>query len=576
MAHHVLVADDDEHIRFQIVSLLKQRGYSVETANDGMDAIARAIANPPDLLIADVMMPKLDGWSLVRELRSHPRHADLPVIFLTALGTEDDKIEAFRLGADDYVMKPFRLDDLAKRVARALEERRPAAPAAASSGLRGDLAQVGLSTLLVLVEMERKTGVLVVKNPAGQSAEITIRDGKVLQATWRGAPAPVDAECIYQLLRWKAGEFDFAGKPIDAEDRIHQSTTALLMEGARRIDEESAPVRVPAPAAVQASSDDDALAEWSEDERTPLVVAAHLAKLVRKTARSTLPPIHVPVPEPEPEPEPPKPAAPAPPAPARRRAPSALWLVLAVLAAAIGTALPMIVPPPGAPSGDDVLPRLRGDADALATALDTTIAAAEQRAKTLATTPVLRAGIETDAATLQDLAKNEALFTPVGGEVIEVFQLRDGAATSLVRLPAGAPAVRPSLDDTTRLDSDGRTLTIVATAPIAAQSGGAGGQLAVATPCELSAITRVLADHAARASLTGVGAPGGLLAGDGAPGTPLTLSVPRHPTLGLTVTIATATPAASKLPAVRDGLWGAGAVLLALYLGLALVRRAPG
>src|ERR1043165_1074475 len=112
MAPHVLVADDDAWILRMVVTVLEKRGYSVETAVDGEDAMARAQVRPPDLLITDVMMPKMDGWALVRALRSRPELATLPVIFLTALSSDDDRIRGFRLGADDYVNKTFRFRGL--------------------------------------------------------------------------------------------------------------------------------------------------------------------------------------------------------------------------------------------------------------------------------------------------------------------------------------------------------------------------------------------------------------------------------------------------------------------------------
>ncbi|HTL33868.1 MAG TPA: response regulator, partial [Kofleriaceae bacterium] len=159
MGAHVLVVDDDPHILRMLTDVLAKKGFAVDTAKDGEEAYERALAKAPDLLVTDVMMPKLDGWSLVRKLRLEPKLATLPVIFLTALGGDDDRIKAFSLGADDYVNKPFKLNDVVARVEKVLTAKSPAAAkqAMASSGLNGDLAQVGLSTLLVLVEMERKT-----------------------------------------------------------------------------------------------------------------------------------------------------------------------------------------------------------------------------------------------------------------------------------------------------------------------------------------------------------------------------------------------------------------------------------
>ena len=255
MAPHVLVADDDAWILRMVATVLEKRGYSVETAVDGEDALARALARTPDLLITDVMMPKIDGWSLVRQLRAQPELAMLPVIFLTALSSEDDRIRGFRLGADDYVTKPFRFEELDLRVAKTL--RRTAQTMLETreqltgTGLRGDLSQVGLSSLLVLIEMERKTGLLQLRAPEeGLTAQILVREGKVVHARLDDAEEPVDAECVYYLLTWGAGEFEFIACLVEGTDRVNVSTTHLLMEGARLMDEArepslAAPVTIP-------------------------------------------------------------------------------------------------------------------------------------------------------------------------------------------------------------------------------------------------------------------------------------------------------------------------------------------
>jgi DNA-binding response OmpR family regulator len=255
MAPHVLVADDDAWILRMVATVLEKRGYSVETAVDGEDALARALARTPDLLITDVMMPKMDGWSLVRQLRSHSELAMLPVIFLTALSSEDDRIRGFRLGADDYVTKPFRFEELDLRVAKTLRRTAQAMQETrdqlAGTGLRGDLSQVGLSSLLVLIEMERKTGLLQLRAPdEGPTAQILVREGKVVHARLDDAEEPVDAECVYYLLTWGAGEFEFVACLVEGVDRVNESTTHLLMEGARLMDESreqalGAPVTIP-------------------------------------------------------------------------------------------------------------------------------------------------------------------------------------------------------------------------------------------------------------------------------------------------------------------------------------------
>jgi DNA-binding response OmpR family regulator len=246
MAPHVLVADDDAWILRMVATVLEKRGYSVETAVDGDDALARALARTPDLLITDVMMPKMDGWSLVRNLRARPELAMLPVIFLTALSSEDDRIRGFRLGADDYVTKPFRFEELDLRVAKTLRRMQQTVQETreqlGGSSLRGDLSQVGLSSLLVLIEMERKTGLLQLRAPNGPSGQILVREGKVVHARLDDAEEPVDAECVYYLLTWGSGEFEFISCQVEGVDRVSVSTTHLLMEGARLIDEGGGPM----------------------------------------------------------------------------------------------------------------------------------------------------------------------------------------------------------------------------------------------------------------------------------------------------------------------------------------------
>lgn len=245
MAPHVLVADDDAWILRMVATVLEKRGYSVETAVDGEDAYARAVARRPDLLITDVMMPKLDGWALVRQLRAHSEFAGLPVIFLTALSSEDDRIRGFRLGADDYVSKPFRFEELDLRVAKTLRRTQAAIQETreqlGTSSLRGDLSHVGLSSLLVLIELERKTGLLQLRAPNGPGAQILVREGQVVHARLDDVDEPVDAECVYYLLTWSAGVFEFIACLVEGTDRVNVSTTHLLMEGARLIDESRAP-----------------------------------------------------------------------------------------------------------------------------------------------------------------------------------------------------------------------------------------------------------------------------------------------------------------------------------------------
>jgi len=128
---HVLVVEDDPTVQEVVVRYLEREGLSVETASDGLAALARADEHWPDLVILDLMLPELDGIEVCRRLRAQ---APVPVIMLTARGEEDDRVVGLELGADDYVTKPFSPRELTARVKAVLRRANGAVTAAASTG----------------------------------------------------------------------------------------------------------------------------------------------------------------------------------------------------------------------------------------------------------------------------------------------------------------------------------------------------------------------------------------------------------------------------------------------------------
>ncbi|HVI02578.1 MAG TPA: response regulator [Enhygromyxa sp.] len=398
----VLVVDDDPWILRMVSSSLEKKGsYVVETARDGQQGLQKAQLLRPDMIITDVMMPVMDGWTFVQQLRTDPTLAEVPVLFLTALGKDEDRLQALGLKPDDYVSKPFRFDDLERRVLKALAVRGkvdepgqftpghpvpgqrfgpgfgtpapakpqpqpqrgfaqgpapvaqppgqqmqppaypqqapagygpppqpgygpqgyppqpgygppgyppqhgypqqhypqhgypqqaygppgyppqpsygppgavptpgmpghhapygpPATPpgdpgvpeaigegagsfsgAMRRTGLSGRLEQLGLSSLLVMMEMERKDGVLQIQHAETKAVgRIFLRKGQVVQSSIDNDPERRDgAQSVYHMLTWTKGRFHFTAMEVEMDDLVQTSTTSLLMEGARLIDE---------------------------------------------------------------------------------------------------------------------------------------------------------------------------------------------------------------------------------------------------------------------------------------------------------------------------------------------------
>lgn len=136
----VLVVDDEKHIRKILALQLEAHGFRVDTAEDGVDALGKVLANPPDLILLDLMMPKMDGYEVCRRLRDNFRTSQIPIIMLTAKDQLSEKVKGLEGGANDYVTKPFAMPELMLRVRNVMtwsQQQRQANPL---TGLPGNIA----------------------------------------------------------------------------------------------------------------------------------------------------------------------------------------------------------------------------------------------------------------------------------------------------------------------------------------------------------------------------------------------------------------------------------------------------
>lgn len=117
MSHgKILIVEDEEHIQELLRFNLQNNGYEVLLASDGLQGLAEARAQKPDLILLDLMLPKMDGLDVCRAVKSDPLMAAMPIIMLTAKGSETDKVLGLELGADDYLTKPFSIRELMARI----------------------------------------------------------------------------------------------------------------------------------------------------------------------------------------------------------------------------------------------------------------------------------------------------------------------------------------------------------------------------------------------------------------------------------------------------------------------------
>jgi DNA-binding response OmpR family regulator len=189
MKARILIAEDDSNIRLGLIATLESDGYDVTAASDGAQALQLFPQQKYDLVLLDVMMPKQSGYDVCRTLRSGG--SQVPILFLTAKGEEIDKVVGLKLGADDYVLKPFGVHELLARVEALLRRARVASPALATPELPAEfkLGPAKIDRRKFTAEVAGRTSALTGRELklaevfAAHPGEVLTRDA-LLNAVW--------------------------------------------------------------------------------------------------------------------------------------------------------------------------------------------------------------------------------------------------------------------------------------------------------------------------------------------------------------------------------------------------------
>lgn len=149
MSHSILVIEDDRDIAELVALHLRDEGLEVDLVHDGEEGLSRALKGRYDLLVLDLMLPRLDGLTICRQLRNEPGF--LPILMLTAKSSELDRVLGLEMGADDYLTKPFSIRELVARV-KALLRRSEAMAAATTSESEGESQQLHAGSMTIDIE----------------------------------------------------------------------------------------------------------------------------------------------------------------------------------------------------------------------------------------------------------------------------------------------------------------------------------------------------------------------------------------------------------------------------------------
>ncbi len=229
----ILVVESDLAVLQRVEAILRRAGHEVAVATDGALAINKAIAAPPPLVVSATEMPLLDGFKLCQLLRTNPVTREAPFLFLTSKETSTASLGKYLRPSDEFLLKPFKEEDLVARVEEILRRVRSGRPVDDQQRLLGTLTEISLMDLLQVLRMNRRSGLLDLESD-GRRGVVYISEGEVVDAEvgrFRGEKA------FYRTLDWAGGRFEFRPQPVTLEPLIKRPGENLILEGLRQIDE---------------------------------------------------------------------------------------------------------------------------------------------------------------------------------------------------------------------------------------------------------------------------------------------------------------------------------------------------
>jgi len=235
MKAKILIVDDDPVVKMSIEAGLSKSGYETVNVNDGQEALEKIDQIKPDIILSDIIMPRVDGYELHRRLRKNPDTANIPFIFLSVKSEPSDQLKGFRMGADDYLTKPFKLKELISRIERVKETAFKTSRYRSQADFSGNIGQMEMSDVLSIVEMNCKSGELVIRSARGKRiGSVFFKDGKLINALHHPLTGE---EAFYELVGKKEVYYDFFGRNININEEITQNNMSALLKAKLLIDE---------------------------------------------------------------------------------------------------------------------------------------------------------------------------------------------------------------------------------------------------------------------------------------------------------------------------------------------------
>ncbi|WP_207680586.1 DegV family protein [Desulfonema magnum] len=235
MKTKVLIVDDEPIIGNLLEGGLTEAGFEAEYLDSSTKALENIRRVRPDIIISDIAMPHMDGYELRRRLRQDPETAGIPFVFLSARTDTPEQLEGLRMGADDYVYKPFKIENLINRLESVIERSAKARAFHSQAEFSADSDQMSLNDVMQIVGSNRKTGELVFNSSKnGKIGRAFFKKGRLVNAQMGLLEGE---EAFYALMGEDEGLFEFHSRKTDAPEQIKTDNMSLLLNGNRMADE---------------------------------------------------------------------------------------------------------------------------------------------------------------------------------------------------------------------------------------------------------------------------------------------------------------------------------------------------
>jgi response regulator RpfG family c-di-GMP phosphodiesterase len=234
----LLVVEDEQFMQALIKLHMVNEGFEVITAQNGAEAIKCIKQNKPDLIISDVMMPLMDGLTLCRMISKDPNLKDVPVLLLSANKSTENRVQGLKLGAIDYITKPFDLEELSLKINTILKrEKRIRKEPDESRGIKGRLEDMSFPEIVQVLNLGLKTAQVDIQfEPEGMHGELYFSRGEV---NFVSTEKHEGEEAFFEMLKWNEGSFKIRHGIQPPSVNVSKSTMGLLMDGMKIIDEEN-------------------------------------------------------------------------------------------------------------------------------------------------------------------------------------------------------------------------------------------------------------------------------------------------------------------------------------------------